>query len=103
MGKMYYGSIDVSKIDKQKLFVGKKGTYLNVTIWVNDEVDKFGNVASVIEGQTQQERESKAPKNYLGNLKEHVSGQQQSQQAAPAQQQSQVHQQTDEQDDPLPF
>ena len=42
MSKMYYGSIDVSKIDKTKLYQGKKGTYCNVTIWVNDQVEVKG-------------------------------------------------------------
>ena len=69
MSKMYFGSIDVSKIDKAKLVKGEKGTYLNITVWVNDELDKFGNIASVQQGQTKEEREAKQPKIYLGNLK----------------------------------
>ena len=94
---MYYGSIDVSKITKSKLYKGQKGTYANVTIWINDEVDNYGNIMSIIEGQTKEERETKATKNYLGNLKEHVSGQ------ATAAPQSQQPQQPDDDSDLLPF
>jgi hypothetical protein len=40
-----------------------------VTITINDEVDKFGNNASIFESQSKEEREAKTPKNYLGNGK----------------------------------
>ena len=37
-------SIDVTKIDKAKLIDGKKGTYLNITAFVNlDEKDQYDN------------------------------------------------------------
>jgi len=39
------GSINVSKIDKAKLIAGAKGSYLNVSIMVKDELDNFGNIA----------------------------------------------------------
>lgn len=81
MSKMYYGQIDVSKISKEKLYQGKKGTYLNLTIWVNDEKDNYGNIASIQEGQTKEEREAKRPVNYLGNLKTNDVPQQSTQQS----------------------
>lgn len=61
--------IDVEKITKSRLFKGKKGTYLDLMIAINDEVDQFGNNASAWENQTIEERESKQNKNYLGNGK----------------------------------
>ena len=70
MSKMYYGSIDVKKIDKSKLHEGAKGTYLNIVAWVNDEPDQYGNKVSIQQGQTIDERQSGAPKVFLGNLKE---------------------------------
>ena len=70
MGKALVGHINVSKIDKSKLFEGKKGTYLDVIIWVNDEVDQFGNIASVQQTLTKEERDAGAKKIYLGNLKD---------------------------------
>jgi len=69
MSKLLTGSIDVSKIDKSKLFksatTGK--TYLNISIWINDENDKYGNCASI-----QQSTKKGEDKIYLGNLKEFV-------------------------------
>ena len=36
--------IDVTKIDKARLFKGKKGTYLNLTTFIDlDNVDEYGN------------------------------------------------------------
>lgn len=62
-------SIDLSKIEKSKIIKGKKGSYLNVTAFVNDEVDQYGNNVSIIVSQTKEEREVKTPRVYLGNGK----------------------------------
>jgi hypothetical protein len=59
-------SIDVTKIDKAKLYNGK---YLNVTISINDQTDAYGNNVSVTESQTKEERDLKTSKRYLGNGK----------------------------------
>ena len=69
MAQLFSASIDVKKITKSKLVAGQKGTYANVTISINDEADAYGNLASIYESQTQEEREAKAPKVYLGNAK----------------------------------
>lgn len=61
-------SINVNDIDKSKLIQGKKGSYLNLTLSINDET-RFGNNASVSISQSQEEREAKEPKTYLGNGK----------------------------------
>ncbi len=65
----YYGSIDVTKISKDKLVKGKKGTYAPIIIWTNDEPDQFGNHASIQENLSKEEREGGVKPNYLGNLK----------------------------------
>lgn len=62
-------SIDVTKIDKSKLIQGKKGTYLNLTVSVNNELDQFGNNAAAYISQSKEEREAKASRAYLGNGK----------------------------------
>ena len=62
-------SIDLNKIPKEKIFIGKKGKYLPITITLNDELDQFGNQGPVVVEQTKEEREAKAPKTYLGNVK----------------------------------
>lgn len=42
--------IDVSKIDKQHLFKGQKGTYLDATIFVDlDNVDQHGNNGMIVQ------------------------------------------------------
>lgn len=61
--------IDVEKITKDRLFKGKKGTYLDLMVSINDEPDQFGNDASVWESQTKEEREGKENRNFLGNGK----------------------------------
>ena len=62
-------SVNVDKIRKERLYQGKKGTYLDLMVRINDEVDEYGNNVSVWENQTQEEREAKARRNYLGNGK----------------------------------
>lgn len=64
MNKLITAKIDVSKIDKSKLFKGEKGTYLDLTIWVNEAPDRFGNDISI------EQRTGKGEdKIYLGNGK----------------------------------
>lgn len=69
MAQLFSASIDVSKISKDKLVKGEKGNYLNITVSINDEADQYGNILSITESQTKEERESKAKKNYLANGK----------------------------------
>jgi hypothetical protein len=69
MATILSASLNVAKIDSTKLIDGRTGKFLNVTITINDEVDKFGNNASIFESQSKEEREAKTPKNYLGNGK----------------------------------
>ena len=47
MGKLLKVSIDVTKIKKEHLYKGEKGTYANIDVWINDEKDKYGNDAGV--------------------------------------------------------
>ena len=65
---MIYGislKIDVSKIDKSKLFKGAKGMYLDATVFFDTEKeDKFGS-----HGEIQQKTEKNDPNIYLGNCK----------------------------------
>jgi hypothetical protein len=72
MAKLFNGSIDLSKIDKSLIkTLDKDGNpfkngakYLNVSIWLNDEPDKFGNTLSIQIGD-------KENRIYLGNAKEY--------------------------------
>ena len=69
MASIIKTSINLNNIPKDKIFVGKKGKYLPVTITINDELDQFGNQGPVVVEQTKEERDAKAPKTYLGNVK----------------------------------
>ena len=68
MAGIIKGSIDLTKIPKDKIIQGKKGKYIPVSITVNDEEDQFGNFGPIIVDQTKEEREAKAAKTYLGNV-----------------------------------
>ena len=63
-------SVDLTKITDADLTTGKNGgKYLNLTLTINDQKDKFGNDGSVIVAQSKEQREAKAQKRYVGNAK----------------------------------
>lgn len=63
--------IDVTKIDKTKLFVGEKGTYLDVTLLLKDDqqADSYGNHGMVVQSVTKEERQAGKKGPILGNAK----------------------------------
>jgi|TARA_B110000908_G_C10253733_1_gene453895 hypothetical protein len=65
-------SINLEKLDKSKIIKGKKGSYVNLTVFANDET-KFENNASIAQSQSQEEREASKASGvyppYLGNGK----------------------------------
>ncbi len=69
MAGIINASINLNAIPKDKIVQGKKGKYLPITITINDDLDNFGNQGPVIVSQSKEEREAKAPKTYLGNVK----------------------------------
>ena len=69
MASIIKASINLEAIPKERIFVGKKGKYLPITITINDELDQLGNQGPVVVEQTKEERDAKAPKTYLGNVK----------------------------------
>ena len=69
MAGIIKASIDLTKIPKEKIIDGKKGKYINIVVNVNNDVDQFGNQASVVVDQTKEERTAKEAKTYLGNGK----------------------------------
>lgn len=62
------GSINLSKIPKDKIIEGKNGKYLPLSITVNDELDKFGNQGPIAVAQSKEERENKEQRTFLGNV-----------------------------------
>ena len=62
--------IDVTKIDKARLFEGKKGKYLTMTTFIDtDNKDQYDNNGFISHKQTKEESESKTNTPILGNVK----------------------------------
>jgi len=63
-------SLRVDKLPKEKFVIGKDGAvYYNGTISISDETNQWGQNVSITDSQTQEEREAKKAKTYLGNGK----------------------------------
>jgi len=62
-------NLDVKKIDKTKLYVGKKGTYLDAVVFLKDEADEYGNHGFIVQSVTKEEREKGVKGEILGNVK----------------------------------
>ena len=99
--------IDVSKIDKSRLFKGEKGTYLDLTTMIDlDEQDQYGNNGFIAQSTTEEERESGYKTPILGNTKVFWRDESSQQRTAPQQQSSQSSQPVqdpDKFDDDIPF
>jgi len=69
MSVLMNASIRVDKLPKEKFIKGKDGAvYYNLTISVSDD-SRYGNNVAITDSQTQEERDAKKPKTYLGNGK----------------------------------
>jgi hypothetical protein len=69
MASIISGNINLSKIDKSKVYEGKKGKYYPVTVVINNEVGEYGDSGYIMTEQTKEQREAKEQKSYLGNVK----------------------------------
>ena len=62
--------IDVTKIDKARLYKGAKGTYLDLTTFIDTEVaDQYENHGFISQSVDKEEREAKVQTPILGNVK----------------------------------
>lgn len=75
MNQSFYGSVCLTDLiekakAKHSAFVKAQNgkIYCNVTVWLNEEVDKYGNIMS-IQANPSKENKDKEEKFYLGNLK----------------------------------
>ena len=57
MASIISGSIDLNKIDKLKIYEGKKGKYYPVTVVLNNELGQYGDSGYIQTEQTKEERE----------------------------------------------
>mgnify|MGYP000861605155 FL=1 len=70
MARIINGSIDLKKIDKSKIKPHANGAlYYDVTIYVNDEPNKFGQDVSIAASISKEEREAGVKQTYIGNGK----------------------------------
>ena len=67
MKELIKGSIDVLKINKEKLYKGKKGTYLNVVLIPTPNSD-YGDWM-IVEEASEEERKAGEKGSILGNAK----------------------------------
>jgi hypothetical protein len=62
--------IDVTKIDKARLFKGEKGTYLDLTTFIDiDTPDQYDNHGFISQSVSKEEREQKMQTPILGNCR----------------------------------
>ncbi|MCA6513911.1 MAG: hypothetical protein IM569_13735 [Chitinophagaceae bacterium] len=61
--------LDVKKIDKKRLYIGEKGVYLDATIIMFDEADKYGNNGMIVQNVSEEERKAGVKGEILGNVK----------------------------------
>jgi len=66
MSKLVSISINVDLLDNSKLYKGKKGTYLNISGFLKEDADQYGNFGFVTQDGVKTEG-SNAP--ILGNFK----------------------------------
>lgn len=67
MAHLLTARLNIKKIPLDKYVKGEKGTYVDVTIGVADEPNNYNQTTSVWIAQSQEEREGKKPRTYLGN------------------------------------
>ena len=61
--------IDVTKIDKERLYKGEKGTYLDLTTFVDTaEQDQYENNGFISQSVDKEEREKGVQTPILGNV-----------------------------------
>lgn len=62
--------IDVTKIDKARLFQGQKGTYLDLSTFIDlDQQDQYGNNGFIAHSVSQEERAQGVKGDILGNVR----------------------------------
>ena len=80
--------IDVTNIEKARLFKGKKGTYLDATAFIDiDNKDQYDNNGMITQDVTKEEKDNGVKGAILGNVQVFWREQQQQSEPAPAKQQ----------------
>ena len=78
-------SINVSQIEKERLYAGKLGKYLDCTVFIEPVADQYGNNGMITQNVSKEERAQGVKGPILGNCKIFwTDGQQQQPQQQPA-------------------
>ena len=73
MSNLYKVSICLSDIPKEALKVASNGkAYVSCDLWINDEKNQYGNIGTISITQTKEMRETKSPKEWIGNVREGI-------------------------------
>ena len=70
MPRTFELNLDLSKIDKDKVYKGKKGTYYKLIVRLNDEVGMYDQIGWCKTATTKEERDAGYETPFLGNLVE---------------------------------
>lgn len=62
-------NLNLSLVDKARLFKGKKGQYLSAVLHLTPTVDQYGNNGFIVESITKEERQAGQRGTILGNAK----------------------------------
>lgn len=63
-------NINVKEIEKARLVSGKKGAYLNATVFINlDQLDEYGNSGMITQDVSKEERDAGTRGPILGNAR----------------------------------
>ena len=63
-------NLDVTKLDKTRFFQGKKGTYADITVFIDTEqLDDYGNHGSLKQSTTKDERNGGMKMPFCGSAK----------------------------------
>jgi hypothetical protein len=67
---MITAKINVTRIEKEHLFAGKNGKYLDLVIWENKNgPDQYGNTHTICQGISKEARDAGQRGPIIGNLK----------------------------------
>jgi len=97
--------LDVTKINKDRLFKGEKGTYLDLTTFIDlENPSQYGDHGFITQSVSKEEREAGTKGDILGNVKVFFTGESDSnnQEGAP-QKAADMAKNNSEFDDDIPF
>ena len=70
MGQLITLSINANKLDQSRYVTDKNGNqWINISGFLNDEMDQYGNYGFITQSPTKEERDAKVKMTILGNFR----------------------------------